>query len=617
MMLRSPPSGEHRLSNPPDGRNPNRVTLRGIPVAPGLAVGSPVFHDSRDVDVPVFRLRPDQVKREQRRLAAAIRRARIQLEEVEHKIEAEVGRRDARIFSVQNLLLDDPTFRKAIRERIADNLVNAEVAVRDAVSAWTDRLTGVSFGGDRDPADDLRDVGRQLIRNLLGGQRTASSAVGPRKDGQRVVLVTQELLPSDTAHLDREHLAAIVTSSGGVASHAAILARALGIPAITGVDVSNLPARGGPWIVDGSKGLLILDPSTADVDDARARAERFRDIRQQLMLHTRGFARTADDVAIEILLNVENFAELPEDIVQDLRGVGLYRTEFLFMDRKTFPSEEEQYQAYKSALEKVGEREITFRTIDVGGDKPLRYLTVPTEPNPVLGWRGLRLSLQWPDIFYAQFRALLRASAHGRMRILLPMVTMVEELRRAREILHEIMHDLKQRDIAFDEQVPLGVMVEVPAAAVAARNLAREADFLSVGTNDLSQYALAVDRNNARVAHLYQPMHPGLLQLVQMVIDAGAKHDTPVCVCGEMAGEPESALLLLGMGLRSFSMSPYHVPAVRKLLASVTLHEAQEAYREVMELGSTGEIRKAVRAKVLALAPELEAFLVPLPRELR
>lgn len=590
------------------------LIIRGVPVAPGLAVGTAVFHDDHDVDIPVLRIRPDEVKREQRRLATAVRKARLQLEDVEHRIEAEVGRRDARIFSVQNLLLDDPAFRKAMRERIASELCNAEVAVRDAVEAWAEKLSGVSFGGDRDPVDDLRDVGRQLVRTLTGRQRAAARAVAEgSSSGERVVLVTKELLPSDTAHLDRRHLAAIVTASGGAASHAAILARALGIPAVTGVDVSSVPARAGPWIVDGSQGRVVLNPSADDLAAAHAASEEFRSFRDELMSHTRGFARTADDVAVELHLNVENFAELPAELLRDLRGVGLYRTEFLFMERLTFPSEEEQFEAYVQALRLADGREVTFRTIDVGGDKPLQSLRVPHEPNPVLGWRGLRLSLQWPDLFYVQMTALLRASAHGSMRILLPMVTLVEELRRVRTIMGQLMDDLRRRGIPFDEDVALGAMIEVPAAALAARDLAAEADFLSIGTNDLAQYALAVDRNNARVAELYQPLHPGVLRLVRHVIEAAHTAGKPVSVCGEMAGDPEAALLLLGMGLRSFSMSPYHVPVVRRLLSKVKAADAEALAAHVVELSTTTEIRSTLRARVLELAPELATLLAPLP----
>jgi phosphoenolpyruvate-protein phosphotransferase (PTS system enzyme I) len=329
------------------------------------------------------------------------------------------------------------------------------------------------------------------------------------------------------------------------------------------------------------------------------------------MAQARGFACTADGVAIELLLNVENFEELPAELLDDLRGIGLYRTEFLFMHRPFFPSEEEQYRHYVGALERVGDSEITFRTIDVGGDKPLPYLSVPHEPNPVLGWRGLRLSLEWPDMFYAQLRALLRASAHGQMRILLPMVTMVEEFRKARDILEEIQSDLRHRGVPFDPDVPLGAMVEVPAAALAARSLAEEADFLSIGTNDLSQYALAVDRNNARVAHLYQPLHPGLLELLRLVVRAGDAADTPVSLCGEMAGDPEATLLLLGIGLRSFSMSPYHLPVVKRVIGTVSLDEARAVAQEAFALGSTTEVRALLRRHTLRLVPELGHWLAP------
>jgi phosphotransferase system enzyme I (PtsI) len=540
-----------------------------------MAVGVALFHDEGDVDFPVLSITPDQVKVEQRRLATAIREAKQHLAQVEASIGEEVGRSDARIFSVQALLLDDPAFRKEIRTRIQEQLVNTEVAVSGAVSSWASRLAGMAGQGDRDPAADLRDVGRQL--------------------------------------LDRDRLAGIVTASGGGASHAAILARGLGIPAVTDVDVSSLPARGGQWIVDGGRGLVILDPKTEDIEDATRQSEEFRRMRAELLASSRGLARTADDVAIELMINVENFTGLPDELIEGLRGVGLFRTEFLFMERSSFPTEEQQYAYYVRALERLAGREVTFRTIDVGGDKPLSYLAMPVEPNPVLGWRGIRLSLHWPDMFYAQLRALLRASAHGRMRVLLPMITMVEELKRARAIVSEIQDELRGKGVPFDEDMPVGAMIEVPAAALAARSMAEHADFLSIGTNDLSQYALAVDRNNARVADLYQPLHPGVLRLVREVIRAGDETGTPVSVCGEMAGDPMAALLLLGIGLRAYSMSPYNLPVVRKLFAAVRLAEAEKVAAEVFSLSSTSDVRRCLREHTLRFVPELAPLLLPEP----
>jgi phosphotransferase system enzyme I (PtsI) len=336
------------------------VTLRGIPVAPGLAVGSPVFHDSRDVDVPFLSLRPEDVRAEQRRLAAAIRRVRRNLEQVEHRIEAEVGRRDARIFSVQALLLEDPSFRRAIRERIASQLVNAEVAVRDAVVAWTARLAGVGADIDRDPVSDLRDVGRRLLRILAG--QPGRVAAEQQHDGQRVILVTREILPSDTAHLDRSRLAAIVTAAGGIASHAAILARGLGIPAVTDVDVASLPAAGGPWIVDGTEGRLVLNPEAADLERARRQGQKLQKARAELQAQAGDQVRTRDGVPIDLMLNVENFESVQPEMLVGLQGVGLFRTEFLFMERASFPSEEEQYKDYVGALRLVGGAQVSGRT---------------------------------------------------------------------------------------------------------------------------------------------------------------------------------------------------------------------------------------------------------------
>lgn len=589
------------------GKGGGKLVVTGLPMAPGLAVGTALFHVDHDIEIPVLSIAEDEVPRELQRIDAALAESHRHLEDLEARIEQQVGARDARIFSVQQLLLADESFRAGLRERVQRQLVNAEVAVRDELAEWERRFAGVGADAGRDPAADLRDVGRQLQRTLAGARGGVSLGDGPG----RVILVTHELLPSDAARLEHGRLAAIVTASGGVASHAAILARSLGIPAVTGVDVAGLSARGGLWIVDGNSGMVIVNPSETDLSSAERRSADYRRFRQELMAQARGFTTTADGVAIELLLNVENFQELPAELVADLRGIGLYRTEFLFMHREWFPSEQEQYEHYVGALEKVGDREITFRTIDVGGDKPLPYLSVPHEPNPVLGWRGLRLSLEWPDLLYTQVRALLRASAHGRLRVLLPMVTMVEEFRRARAIVHEVQSDLRRRGVPFDADLPLGAMIEVPAAALACRALAEEADFLSLGTNDLSQYALAVDRNNARVASLYQPLHPGLLALVRAALQGADAAGTPISLCGEMAGDPEATLLLLGMGLRSFSMSPYHLPVVKKLIGVIDLGHAREVAREAFALGSTTEVRALLRGETLRLLPELAAWLPP------
>lgn len=371
-------------------RKRERIVVRGVPVAPGIAVGHAVIHDN-DVDVPILALTEDDVGAELKRLSAALRATTRQLAALERSIEEHVGERDARIFAVQGLLLDDPTFRKALRARIRRDLVNAEVAVRDEVAEWTRRLASVSTESERDPAADLRDVGRQLLRVLAGKPRPATLKAD---GGERLIMVAQEFLPSDAASIDRTSLAAIVAATGGAASHAAILARNLGIPAVTFGDATRLPVHGHLWIVDGNTGQVVVNPTDEEVELATSRGEDYHRFRAELVATTKGFARTRDKVAIELLLNVESAAGLDAQGLADLNGVGLYRTEFLYMNRPYFPSEEEQYRHYTDVLGRVGELEVTFRTIDVGGDKPLPYLSTPAEPNPVLGWRGIRLSLE-------------------------------------------------------------------------------------------------------------------------------------------------------------------------------------------------------------------------------
>lgn len=590
---------------PYSDRMNERIVVRGVAVAPGVAWGQAVFHES-DVDIPILAISEDDVGEELKRLSAALRTTKRHLAALEKNLAQEVGERDARIFAVQGLLLDDPEFRKSMRNRVRRDLVNAEVAVRDEVDEWSRRLRGLSAESERDPGADLRDVGRQVLRVLAGKPRQ----VPVEGDGiERLIMVAEEFLPSDAANIDRAQLAAIVTVSGGVASHAAILARSLGIPSVTFVEATGLPHHGRRWIVDGNSGQVIVNPTDVEIAEAEARSRDYREFRAALEAETRDFARTKDDVAVELMLNIDVADDLTPESLESLNGVGLYRTEFLYMNRPFFPSEAEQYRHYCDVLRKVGDREVTFRTIDVGGDKPLPYLSVPHEPNPVLGWRGIRLSLEWPDMLYSQLRALLRASAHGRMRVLAPMVTTVEETRRVVAIVREIQSDLKQHDIPFDPDMPVGMMIEIPAAALATGLIARECDFISVGTNDLSQYALAVDRNNSRVADLYQQFHPGLLRLLRDTIGQAGRAEVPLCVCGELAGNPEATLLLLGLGLRSFSMSAYDIPMVKRVVAATDLAYARKVATQAFELVDIADIRAHLRAATLEVAPDLRSLM--------
>jgi phosphotransferase system enzyme I (PtsI) len=568
----------------------NRRTrgARGLGLSPGAAIG-PVWYLKDDVgEVPRRTLAPDQVDAEVSRLAEAFREAAADFRRLRDQNSAALPEAERRIFDAQLALYDDELLLQSVGARIRGGPLNAEAALKDEI----DHLVQLFSRMDelyRERAADVRDVGNRIQRLLLRRKQDALAGSGP------VILWARELLPSDTLTLDRGRLLGIVTEVGGEASHVAILARASGVPAVSGVQrFEALAPPGSVLAIDGRKGRLWVDPPPR-----LARAlERTRQghLAERRRLQAGLDAGVARSRGLSLLLNSENFDNLDPAVLRSADGVGLYRTEFLFMGRSTFPSEEEQLAFYKDVLRHVDGREVTFRTIDVGGDKPLPYLSTPREQNPALGWRGIRLTFEWPDLLIPQLRALLRAAAHGPLKILLPMVTTVEEVRRVRKLLAELAADLRRQGLPHGEAVPLGAMIEVPVAALAAGDLLREADFISIGTNDLLQYLFAVDRNNLQVARLYQPLHPAALRLLRDVIRAGAAAARPVTVCGEMAGELLSTLALYGLGLRRFSMSPVHLPEARLIFRSFAPEEAAALVEGVLGLPTAADVAALLKA---------------------
>ncbi len=572
--------------------------LRGIPVSPGIGFGPLfAFAESFPLDAPAYCLLPAAIPHELDRIKVALKAARAQLAEVRAAAEKRVGEHDARIFLVHLQVLEDPQLESQVEREIRGEQINAEAAVSAVIRRISEMFEKLEDPLARERAADIRDVGRRILSHL------APEAVAKGAPEARHVLVTNELLPSDAAHLDPEKLAAIITETGGPASHAAILARALGIPAVSGIrDLDRLAARGSQLaIVDGREGVVVVDPAPQTIEKYRGLRTVLEQQRAALSAEPALPAVTKDGTKIDILMNIENAGDVTADDLDrlhDLSGIGLYRTEFVYMERQTFPSEDEQFQVYKGVLERAQGREVTFRTIDVGGDKPLPYFRVNDEDNPALGWRGFRISDEWPDLFIAQVRALLRASAFGNARIILPMITTVEEVRRAAAIVQDVRDDLvRRRGIAVAEKVPLGVMIEVPAAGLAIESILREVDFASIGSNDLTQYLLAVDRNNARVAGLYQEMHPAVLRVIEMVIHAGRRAHKPVSLCGEMAGNFYCTLMLLGLGLRRFSMAKHYITGVGRLLRAVTVAEAEDTARRALSFAATGEVAAFLKAR--------------------
>lgn len=578
-----------------DSPRRTETVVNGIPVSTGVGVGPLfVFAESFAFDAPAYCLMPEAIAPEVERLKRAIVAAKDDLDHLRAEAALKVGEQDARIFLLHRQMLDDSSFQSQIERGIREDKINAEAAVSAVVSRLSDAFARLEDEIARDRATDIRDVGRLVMRNL--GNRDPSTLVAP---GEKYVLVTRELFPSDAANLDKDRLAAIVTEIGGKASHAAILARALGIPAVTGLNrFDELAKRGGSTlIVDGRDGTVVIDPSPETLERYRKRGQAFDRIRASLAAGPSLPGQTRDEVPVELLINVENPGDVLPDRLDGLAGIGLYRTEFIYMNRPFFPSEDEQLAVYQQVLKRAGGREVVFRTIDVGGDKPLPYFRVDREDNPALGWRGFRISDQWPDLFIAQMRALLRASAYGNVKIMLPMISTVEEVRRAQAIVQDLKSDLKRRGTPIAPKVQVGVMVEVPAAAIAIESLLREADFVSIGSNDLIQYLMAVDRNNARVASLYQELNPSVLKVIANVIRAANRVGKEVSLCGEMAGNFYCTLVLLGLGLRRFSMARHYLTGVGRLLRAVSIDEAEAAARRALNFYTTGEVKAFLGAR--------------------
>ena len=569
--------------------------LEGLAISPGIALGPVYFLENEIGEVPRRTLEAAEVPAEVARIRDAFKDAEEEFRRQRGARSGALTDSEKRIFDAHVALYQDDLLRQSVEARIGTERVNAEAALKDEIEHLSTLFSGMDeFFRER--VADVRDVGNRVHRVLLRRQQASLAT------GKPVVLYARELLPTDTLTLDRSRLLAIVTEVGGEASHVAILARSSGIPAVSGIRRLEAQAVPGTEIaVDGTRGRVVVAPGESErAALVRSRGE-FEQERRQLL---REGARTGTEAAsgLKLLLNIENFDNLDQAVLASADGIGLYRTEFLFMGRQTFPSEEEQLEFYRDVLLHVGGREVTFRTIDVGGDKPLSYLTTPREQNPALGWRGIRLTFQWPDLNIPQMRALLRASAHGRLKILLPMVTNVEEIRQARQLVAELKADLRREGLACGEEIPLGAMIEVPAAALAADALIEEADFLSIGTNDLLQYLFAVDRNNLQVARLYQPLHPVVLDLLGRIVAAGQAKGKEVAVCGEMAGQFLPVLALFGLGLRRFSMSPVHLPEARAIFRHFTAEEATALMRSVASLRTEAEVESILRAAALEKA---------------
>lgn len=577
------------------------IIVKGIPASPGIAIGKVHIFGGEDLLPRERVITEEEIPQEISRFKQVLVKTRREIMEIERRISKEIGVEQGRIFSAHLLVLEDSVLVQEVISRLKKKKKNIETIFAEVLNKYIDALSKAKDEYLRDRVSDIADVGKRILRNLTGAvDRKMEELV------EKAIIVAYDLSPSDTAMMHRGRVMGFITDIGGRTSHTAIMAKSLEIPAVVGLEtVTNIVQNGDQIIVDGLHGIVIIHPTKKSLDKYLKEKKKHEELERELNELRALPSETLDKKRVFVAGNIE----LPEDVASVMshgaEGIGLYRTEYFYMNRSGLPSEEEQFNAYKSVVTRINPSPVVVRTLDLGGDKFLSQLEIPREMNPFLGWRAIRFCLERPDIFKVQLRAILRASAFGNLKMMYPMISGVRELRQANTLLEEVKQELRRKKIAFNEDMPVGAMIEVPSAAIMSEALAIEVDFFSIGTNDLIQYALAVDRVNEKIAYLYQPTHPAVLKLIKQVIDSGHKEKIPVALCGEMAGDINLTMILLGLGLDEFSTSPIAVPEIKKIIRSVNFSEAQEIAEKALSLFTAKEILDFAKEKLREFVPDI------------
>lgn len=565
----------------------NNIILNGIAASSGVAIGKVFVLEEDDFLVIKKEISGSQIKQELARLKNAMEKTKIELEENQKELNKVLGENYAKIADAHLLILNDPMIRDEVK-KLVNKGTNAEYAVHQVVENFSKTFDLIDNEYFRERKHDLLDVAKKIMRNLLG--KTKKSLTDLSEDS---IIVAKNLTPADTVNMKEVMVKGFVTEIGGKTSHTALVARSLEIPAVVGLkDVTYKVKQGMPIIVDGNLGLVILDPSEETIENYKREYEIQISYKKELEKFKDLPAVTTDGREVILGANIENPEEVRATLKHGANAIGLYRSEFMYMSKKTMPTEEEHYQNYSKVAKMMMPYEVIIRTMDLGGDKISRLglMNIGREANPFMGLRAIRFCLKYPDIFKTQLKGILRASVHGNIKIMYPMISRISEIKQANKILEQAKEELKKEGKKFRDDIEVGVMIEVPSAAVISDIIAKEVDFLSIGTNDLIQYTMAVDRVNADVAHLYTPMHPAILRLLKNIIDSAHAAGKNVGMCGEMAGDPAYTAILLGLGLDEFSMSAGQIPKVKKIIRSISRTEAKKLVEQLFKCESMHDI---------------------------
>ncbi|EAA8927413.1 phosphoenolpyruvate-protein phosphotransferase PtsI [Salmonella enterica subsp. enterica serovar Typhimurium] len=564
--------------------------ISGILASPGIAFGKALLLKEDEIVIDRKKISADKVDQEVERFLSGRAKASAQLEAIKTKAGETFGEEKEAIFEGHIMLLEDEELEQEIIALIKDKHMAADAAAHEVIEGQATALEELDDEYLKERAADVRDIGKRLLRNILGLAIIDLSAIQ-----EEVILVAADLTPSETAQLNLQKVLGFITDAGGRTSHTSIMARSLELPAIVGTGSVTAQVKNGDYLIlDAVNNQVYVNPTNDVIEQLRAVQEQVATEKAELAKLKDLPAITLDGHQVEVCANIGTVRDVEGAERNGAEGVGLYRTEFLFMDRDALPTEEEQFAAYKAVAEACGSQAVIVRTMDIGGDKELPYMNFPKEENPFLGWRAVRIAMDRKEILRDQVRAILRASAFGKLRIMFPMIISVEEVRALRKEIEIYKQELRDEGKAFDESIEIGVMVETPAAATIARHLAKEVDFFSIGTNDLTQYTLAVDRGNDMISHLYQPMSPSVLNLIKQVIDASHAEGKWTGMCGELAGDERATLLLLGMGLDEFSMSAISIPRIKKIIRNTNFEDAKVLAEQALAQPTTDELMTLV-----------------------